>query len=87
MVTCHGELREFFLDDEIRHVFLLRKFVSESEAVVIKPETQDHDPVRGFLAEGNSHFIVMVPDFGFFTPYGFPCLVESRVFRFFHFES
>ena len=76
MVSRHGKLRKFFLDYEISQVFLFREFIPEAETVVIEPETQDHNPAGDALLQGHGHFIVMVTDFGFFSPHRFPCLVE-----------
>ena len=58
------------LDDEVVQIVLLREFIAESQTVVEKPEA-DHDVtlVVG-LFKGYGQFVVMVPDFVFFSPYG-----------------
>ena len=76
MVSGHCKLSMLFLDDEVVQIVLLREFIAESQTVVEKPEA-DHDVtlVVG-LFKGYGQFVVMVPDFVFFSPYGCPGFVE-----------
>lgn len=76
MVAGHGELGLLFADDEISESVGERKFITKPEAVVIKPEPDDHAVAAGGLAERDGHFIVTVADFGPLAPYGSPGLVE-----------
>ena len=74
VVAVHGELSVFLLYDEIIENPLLRKFVTESDTIVIYPETYIHFAVMLRLVETHQKFIVIVTDVTVFTPYRLPHL-------------
>jgi len=87
VVARHGELRMLFFYDEIVQVLLLREFITESQTVVEKAETDNDAPVVHRLVEGDFQFIIVVADFAFFAPYRTPSLVEGRSARVLNLES
>ena len=68
------------LDDEINQVLLLGELVPESQSVVEQSEAYaDIAAVLG-LVERDLQFVVVVPYFALFSPYGPPGLIEGGFF-------
>ena len=66
-----------FFYQEIVEVFLLRKFVTETDTVIIDTETNE-DFSSTFLLEGNSQLVVVIANGSGLSPNRFPRFVESR---------
>ena len=81
MIASHSELRMFFFDNEVIQIFLLWKFITESQAIVIKTKTNNHITILCLLIQGDSHFIIMVADGFHLSPHRLPCFVKSSSFR------
>ena len=76
VVASHRELRMLFFNHKIIQRRLLGKFVTESQTVVEKAETDQDRTFVHRLVQRDSHFIIMIPDFFLFAPYRTPGLIE-----------
>ena len=75
VVARHRELGEFLRNHEIYEAGLLREFVAEAEAVIVKAEAHDH--LYALLLEGHGQFVVVVAYLRLFSPDGVPSLVQA----------
>ena len=66
-----------FLDDEIVQFRLLGELVSESQSVVEQSEAYADIAIVFGLVERDLQFVVVVPYFALFSPYGPPGLIEG----------
>ena len=80
MVSGHSVLRELVLDYKIGKVVLLGELVAEAQAVVKDAEAEQHSSAL-FIFKGDRQFIIMVADFGFFSPDRLPSLVKGGTLR------
>ena len=79
MVTCQSEFCLFLLDCKIGKILLVGEFITKSEPIVEKAETNVHLPVIFLLRKMHNHFVVMVTYSAFLTPNGMPKFVERGI--------
>ena len=54
-----------------------RKFISESQTIIIEPEADVESTFAPLLLEMDKEFVIMVADRTLFSPYGFPDFVKA----------
>ena len=86
MVACHGELAQFFFNNEVSKFLLLGELIAETNTLVIDSKAQVHLPMSGSLFQGHQEFVVVVKDLTFFPPYRFPCFLEGSLLSINYFE-
>ena len=87
MVTVHGKLRMFFLDNKVIQCLLLGKFITESQAVVEQTETDNDGTVIHGLIQVDCQFVIVIADFFFFSPHRLPGFIEGSRLGVLYFET
>ena len=76
MVSSHGKLSHFILNDEIIELLLLRPFITESHSIIVNTEPEVHFTISGRLTQFQDHFVILIPDTVVFSPDRRPCFIE-----------
>ena len=84
MVTSHGKLCMFFLNEEIGQAVLLRKFIAQSHSLVVNTEPNNDITLRRGLMQRYRQLVIMVSDGCGLPPNRFPCLVKGGCLRVFN---
>ena len=87
MVACHSELRMFFFDNEVIQIFLLWKFITESQTIIEQAEANNDGTVVHWLKQNDCQFVILIADFLFFSPDWLPGFVKGSRLRIFQLEA
>ena len=82
MVTSKGKLRQLVFYHKIGERVFHGELVSESQTIVVKPESDLHhcgllSLFFQWLLQGYKELVVMVANVGFLAPYRLPSLIEG----------
>ena len=81
VIACHGKFCEFFSDNEISQILLVRKFVAKTKTIIKQAETNVEKTIVLCLLQLHEQLIIMVADATLFSPNRFPSFVERVIFK------